>query len=279
MSPVILELSWITIRGYGLMIALGILIGGFVAKREARRRDLRALDEQFLSIAMLLAIAGFLGGKLAYVWTEDAGAWPRTLDREELAIFMRQGFVFYGTLIACILTLVLVLRHFDLPLLPSVDTLALATPLAHGFGRLGCFMAGCCYGCAADLPWSVTFTEGQGLNGVALHPVQLYEAVAELCVFLWLYRYVRPRAVFPGQVTLSYLCAYAVIRIGTELLRGDGNPLVWSWSGATRSPGTPPLGVTVSQATSLAILAACIPLSIWAKRRATPVAQGPESAS
>jgi phosphatidylglycerol---prolipoprotein diacylglyceryl transferase len=270
MFPEILELSWITIRGYGLMIAIGVLLGSLVAKREARRRGLQALDEYFLWVAMALAVAGFLGGKLVYVWTE--GEWPESLEREAIATFMRQGFVFYGMLIATVATLVLALKRLKLPLRESFDTLALGTPLAHAFGRLGCFMAGCCYGCAADLPWAVTFTEGQGLNGVALHPVQLYEAAAELLVFVWLYRSVRPRATFPGQVTLSYLCAYAVIRIGTELLRGDGNPLAWSWSSAAPTAGSAPAGITLSQATSLAILAVCVPLTIWAKRRAAPLA-------
>ena len=272
MCPEIIELPWITIRGYGLMIAIGILLGGIVAKREARRRGLHVLDEQFIWIAMLLAFAGFAGGKLAYVWTEDAGTWPSSFDKEEIAVFLRQGFMFYGTLIASLVTLALLLRHFKLPMWESIDTLALAAPLAHAFGRLGCFMAGCCYGCTADLAWSVTFTGGQGLNGAALHPVQLYEAAAELLLFAWLYRRVATRASYPGQVTLTYLTAYSVIRIGTELLRGDGNPVVWGDAAAVHTPGLAPLGMTVSQATSLAILAVCVPLGIWARRRTASVA-------
>jgi phosphatidylglycerol---prolipoprotein diacylglyceryl transferase len=93
----------------------------------------------------------------------------------------------------------------------------------HGFGRIGCFMAGCCYGIPTDRFLGVIFTDekcqAEPLN-TSLHPTQLYEATLIFCIMaaLWLFK---SRKKFDGQLFLLYLIAYAFGRGLLELFRGD----------------------------------------------------------
>ena len=98
--------------------------------------------------------------------------------------------------------------------------------LGHGFGRLGCFSAGCCYGSACSTPWAVTFKNSYAheLTGIPLntpiHPVQLYEAVLNFLNFVVLFLILRKKR-WDGQVFSFYIINYSVIRFFTEYFRGD----------------------------------------------------------
>ena len=104
-----------------------------------------------------------------------------------------------------------------------LDVMAMVTCIVHGFGRIGCFMAGCCHGTPTDHFWGVTFTheacQAKPL-GTPLHPTQLYEAtfIFLLLGALW---WLRSRKQFHGQLFLIYLIAYAAGRGVIELFRGD----------------------------------------------------------
>ena len=89
--------------------------------------------------------------------------------------------------------------------------------IGQGIGRLGCFMAGCCYGAPAVLPWAVVFPY---LGDTPRHPTQIYEAVgyAGLFIVLWL---VRKRKPFDGFVLFAYLILHGLIRFVVEALRDD----------------------------------------------------------
>src|SRR6185295_4209770 len=99
---------------------------------------------------------------------------------------------------------------------------ALAPSIALGyvFGRFGCLMNGCCYGCPTDLPWAIHFPPDHATNGVGVHPTQIYDSFLNAGLYAglaWLYRHKR----FDGQVFAAYLMTYAVLRALVESLRGD----------------------------------------------------------
>lgn len=100
--------------------------------------------------------------------------------------------------------------------------------IGHSIGRLGCFFAGCCYGKACDLPWAVTFTNPDSLApiGVPLHPTQLYSALTNLFIFIFLC-FFRGRKKFDGQLFWIYVLLYGVARSILEIFRGDfrGEPV------------------------------------------------------
>ena len=125
------------------------------------------------------------------------------------------------------------LRRHALPVWKVADITAPAIAIAHAFGRVGCFAAGCCYGIPTDAPWGVTFTNsysgtlvGVPLN-IPLHPTQLYSALGNLAIFgvlLWLYR----RKRFDGQVFWSYTVLYGIFRFAVEFWRGDPRGTMFS---------------------------------------------------
>ena len=100
-----------------------------------------------------------------------------------------------------------------------------ALPLGHAIGRVGCFLAGCCFGHPTTLPWGVAFTDPHSLVareylGVPLHPTQLYEVVANLILFFILqHMYKKPHK--NGAIVAAYVIGYGVIRFGIEFFRGD----------------------------------------------------------
>lgn len=104
-----------------------------------------------------------------------------------------------------------------------LDVMAIVTCIVHGFGRIGCFMAGCCYGIPTDSFLGVTFTDAkcqaEPLN-TSLHPTQLYEAtlIFSIMAVLWIFK---SRKKFNGQLFLLYLMTYAFGRGILELFRGD----------------------------------------------------------
>ena len=138
-----------------------------------------------------------------------------------------------------------------LPFGPLVTDLVPAVPLFHAFGRVGCFLAGCCYGIPAPAGWlGVTFSQALlAPNGVALVPVQLYEAAGCLLLFLLLDRLAR-RGWSGGQLLPVYLSLYGAFRFLLEFLRGDGARGFWG-----------PL--STSQWVALATLAAALPVLLW----------------
>jgi phosphatidylglycerol:prolipoprotein diacylglycerol transferase len=94
--------------------------------------------------------------------------------------------------------------------------------LAHFFGRIGCFFAGCCYGKYCDLPWAVTFNHHDSLapTGIPLHPTQLYEALGNLAIFLFLF-FFRKRKKHDGQLFWLYVLIYGITRSFIETFRAD----------------------------------------------------------
>jgi phosphatidylglycerol:prolipoprotein diacylglycerol transferase len=94
--------------------------------------------------------------------------------------------------------------------------------LAHFFGRIGCFFAGCCYGKYCDLPWAVTFNNPDSLapQGLPLHPTQLYEALSNMAIFLFLF-FFRKHKKYDGQIFWLYVFIYGITRSFIEIFRAD----------------------------------------------------------
>lgn len=241
------------------MIALGLLAAGAVGWALTRRAGLDF--NHFILVAVYAVALGVTGAKLAYLalnWSQiDLG---RLTEPDYLSALMGGGFIFYGGIPTGILGLWLVHRLHHIDPRPYLRLGMPLLPLAHAFGRVGCFLAGCCYGLPYDGPLAVTYPPNSlgTPAGVPLFPVQLAEAAAELVIFaalLWLY--LRGR---DGLTLLfTYLLAYGVVRFGLEYLRYDAArghflwfstsqwvslfllvavPLVWLWTRLRRRAGT-----------------------------------------
>ncbi len=218
MHPVLIRLGPLVVHTYGFFIALGFMAALGLILREARRVGMDR--ERIMDLTFYMLLAGIVASRVAYILLN-----LREFASDPLEAFKlwHGGLVFYGGFLGAAAVYFLFLRHNRMPLWKTADLLAPAVPLAHAFGRLGCFSAGCCYGGACDLPWAVTFTAPGTLApmGVPLHPTQLYEALGLLALFFVIFHVVRPRKRFDGQVFFTYTLLYAVLRFILEFFRGD----------------------------------------------------------
>lgn len=203
---------------YGFLLAVGFLIA---LKFAASRGNKEGIETQHtLDLGLYILISALLGAKLLLLLVD----WDHYSQNP--TSLLRSGGVFYGGLVAAVLTSLWFFRKHRLNTWQMTDIMAPSIALGHAVGRLGCFSAGCCYGKPTTLPWGVTFTDSyaQQIAGVPLevplHPTQLYEAGAEALIFLTLLLIAKHKK-FDGQVFWSYVALYAVARFVIEFFRGD----------------------------------------------------------
>ena len=219
MFPELFEIAGSTIYSYGVLIAIGAALGFYYTSRVAKK-ELGIDPDKIQTLAILIIVAAFVGGKF-FFYLEKPGFYFS--PPSNMLTNFRTGFVFYGSLLFVIPTVIWYFRKNKLPVLPMLDIVAITATIVHFFGRLGCFAAGCCYGVHSDGPFMVTFhheaSKAKPLHE-PLHPTQLYEATLLVSIFLilnMLKRYQR----FQGQLFLVYIAIYAIGRGVIEIYRGD----------------------------------------------------------
>jgi len=197
------------ITSFGVLVAIGALVGLWIFGRELARSG---LPSSAGDAAMAGVFGGLLGAKLLWV-AEHLGEEPfRDL------LFSRGGMSWFGGLAGGVGTALIVIWRQRVPI---VATLAAATPalaIGHAIGRIGCFLVGDDYGRPSDLPWAVAFPKGLPPTDVPVHPTQLYEAIA-LAVVAWLLIRWRRRNVPDAVVLGRYLVMAGAIRFAIEFIR------------------------------------------------------------
>lgn len=179
MKNELLKIGPFTIYGYGMMIALGILAAYLTA--EYRAKKLRFVSDQVFYLVICCVLGGFAGSKLLFWVTEwkeilaDPGFFLRT---------MGDGFVVFGGILGGILAGYLFCRIKKLDFLEYFDLVMPSVALAQGFGRIGCLLAGCCYGAETTCPIAITFRSSDfAPNHVALIPTQIYSSLLNFIHF------------------------------------------------------------------------------------------------
>ncbi len=217
MHPVLFKFGQLTIHTYGFFIALAALAGMFVARFEAKRLDLD--PDKVVDACFYVVVAAIVGSRLLYVITNIEFFISAPL---EVFKIWNGGLVFYGGFIGSALTLIAYLKIYHLPLGKMADISALALPLGHALGRIGCFFAGCCYGKICHYPWGITFKNPDSLAPlfVQLHPTQLYSSASNFLIFLMIFALRRFKK-YDGQLFWIYLAFYGINRSVIEVFRGD----------------------------------------------------------
>lgn len=222
LSPVhsiALKLGPLTLHWYGVLVALGFLLGLWNASRCAPRVGIPG--EKIADLGPWLIIGALLGARALYVisyWREQFAGQPL----REIFMIHHGGLVYYGGLVGAALACWLYTHWKRLPLWRVADVLAPGIALGYVFGRLGCLMNGCCYGRACDLPWAIRFPEDNAVGAPTfpVHPTQIYDSLLSLGLFAVLAWWFKRRK-FDGQIFSFYLLGYALTRSFVELFRGD----------------------------------------------------------
>ncbi|MDZ4661350.1 MAG: prolipoprotein diacylglyceryl transferase [Pseudomonadota bacterium] len=219
MHPLLFEYKFIKLHTYGFFIVVGFLCGLFLIRRKSKKLGWNL--ENVSDVAFWALLGGFVGGRVLYIFTR----WSEySKDPLEMFKFWEGGLVFYGGLIGGTLTLIWRAKRYKIPILQFIDLVAPSLALGHAFGRIGCFMAGCCFGqsCPADNPFAVIFTHPLSIAPLnqPLHPAQLYDAFNALTVFFIL-EFLYPRRKFLGQMFATYGILYSIGRYFVESYRGD----------------------------------------------------------
>ena len=203
---------------YGFLLAAGFLIALKVAASRGKKLGVEA--NLVMDLGLYILVSALVGAKLLLLIVD----WEHY--RHDPLSLVRSGGVFYGGLVAAVLTSIWFFRKHRLSVWKMTDILAPSVALGHAIGRLGCFSAGCCYGKPTTMPWGVTFTDpyareivGVPLN-VALHPTQLYESLVEFAIFGFLI-FLSTRKKFDGQIFWTYVALYSTARFVIEFFRGD----------------------------------------------------------
>ncbi|OGP52636.1 MAG: prolipoprotein diacylglyceryl transferase [Deltaproteobacteria bacterium RBG_13_52_11] len=223
MHPVLFHSGWLTIYSYGFMIALGIMVGLFLARRQAAREGID--PNQIVDITFYVLVAALIGARILFVLMNFKEYADNPIN---ILKIWEGGLVFYGGLVPAAAIGIWYIKRLGLPLWQVADIFAPSVAISHAFGRIGCFFAGCCYGEACALPWAVTFTDPRSLapQGIPLHPTQLYSSLSLFALFAFLVL-LRKRKTFHGELLWLYILCYSIGRFFLEFLRGDprGNVL------------------------------------------------------
>lgn len=234
MYPILFEFGPVKIYSYGLMLALAFIVATLLARSEAQRKGIN--PEKILNLSLGLVISGVLGARLLYI-LQNLSFYLRY--PQQVFMLHKGGLSFYGGFILATIYAVIFLKTAHLSVIRTLGIISPYLALGQAIGRVGCFLNGCCYGEPTDFFFAVYFP---GQN-VARHPVQIYNSLNLLLIFIIL-RILQSRKLkkvhFSGQIFLLYCLLYSVMRFFMEYLRGDNFP-VWA-------------GLTMHQLISLAII-------------------------
>jgi phosphatidylglycerol:prolipoprotein diacylglycerol transferase len=215
-DQVAFHLGAFPIYWYGVMLAVGILLGLWTSSRRAPLSGIH--KEKVADLGPWLILGAIVGARLLFVvsYREEFVGKPFY----EIFMIRHGGLVYYGGLIGASLACIIYCAVRRLPLWKMADILAPGIALGYVFGRLGCLLNGCCYGRACVVPWGVKYPGDHPTQGQLVHPTQVYDSLLNLALYIgleWLYR----RKKFDGHVFAVYLMCYAVTRSIVEIFRGD----------------------------------------------------------
>lgn len=205
------------IHSFGLMFAIALGLFIWLVQRDPSSKAI-LVDQNLIDIILFGTIIILIGGRLLYIFSN----WAAIEQWSDLLAFWNGGSSLLGCIIALLIALPRYLIKKGIPLLPFLDLLALYAPLSQALGRIGCFLAGCCYG-KQTAGWGITYTDSNSIAplGVCLHPTQLYSAFLLIMIFLILYYGVRPRMSQHGQLLCAYLILTNLERFIIDFYRGD----------------------------------------------------------
>lgn len=273
-NPIAFRIGPLAIHWYGLLIATAVLVGAFIASREAERRG--EDPEHIWNMLTLCLILGIVGARLYHVFSSPAGSIGWNYYRKhpiEIIAFWHGGFAglgIFGVIAGGVLALFLYVRRHGLSFLRWMDITSPSLILGQAIGRWGNLFNQELYGYPTDLPWAIYIDPEHRLPGLEdferFHPCFLYESLWNLAGFLFLMYVARRRGerLLDGDIVFLYLVWYPFGRVFVEALRPD------AWRVG---------GIPVAQIICAASIAASVALMAYRHQRAHPTKNEPSASS
>jgi len=214
--PVLIKLGPVSVQSWGFMLAVAVILSILGISRLFAKEGYN--KEMVLDMVIIMVISGLIGGRLLYILLYER----ELFLANPLMLFSLSGdgwggLVWYGGFLGGFLAFITYLWKKKLSFWKMADIFAPFVALGYAVVRIGCFLAGCCYGRVTDLPIGVVFPVVDDLHR---HPTQLYSSALNFILFavlLWFY----PRKKFTGQVFSLYLMGYAIYRFFVEFFRDN----------------------------------------------------------
>jgi phosphatidylglycerol---prolipoprotein diacylglyceryl transferase len=258
--PELFRIPWLNlpVHTYGAMYVTGLLVGMFVAFRQAKRHG--KYHNDILDFGFWALVGALVGARILFIIVEANYYFvehPFTeipkigISIPTIFALWKGGFVFWGGAVGGVVALVIFCKKRRLPLWQMADYCAPGLALGHAVGRIGCVAGGCCFGYAsyhldhagkviADTPFALAFPEGSIAYGsllnqakgetldlmqrlgttVPLFPVQILESIGNVMIFFVLMMLI-PIKRAHGQIVLTYFILYSIMRSIAETFRGD----------------------------------------------------------
>jgi len=213
-NPVAYTLGAISVRWYGIFIALAILVLVLWTMREVKKGANISYDTVFTA-ALVGIPAGIIFSRLLHV----VDMWDY-YSQNPGQIIGAEGLTIYGAVLGAALGIWIYSKFSKFQFGYFADLLAPGIILAQAVGRVGCIINGCCYGVTTSLPWGIIYTHPNSICplGVVTHPTTVYEIIWNLTVFGVLIK-LRGRLKPEGSLFLVYLSLYSLWRLATDFLR------------------------------------------------------------
>ncbi len=212
MYPELFSIGGLSVYSYGVFMVIAVISGYFFLVKTA---SLRGISEKSVSYFFTGAVIwGLIGARLFYVLIDIRSFVSSPL---EFFALQRGGLVFSGALLGGIGWVIYASKKRRISFLNIADITVPALALGYAIARIGCFMAGCCYGSVTDSACGVVFPG----NSHPVHPVQIYSVIASAMFAFILYRALKSSRINRGMVFALYLVLYGSFRVAIEFLRGD----------------------------------------------------------
>ncbi|MCK4353583.1 prolipoprotein diacylglyceryl transferase [candidate division WOR-3 bacterium] len=216
MYRTIFDLGPFAITSWGVMLVVAFVAGVWLAEKRAKKYNIP--KGVITDLSLVLIIAGVVGGRTAFVF-ENWGYYIQ--NPGEILKVWEGGLIFYGGLGLAILCGIIFLKKKKVKVTVGMDVVIPSVALGIFFGRIGCFLNGCCFGKPTNLPWGIVFPHDSPAGWIfnePIHPTQIYSSLAGLCIF-GILLVIERKKLFDSYLFWMFLVLYSGWRIGIDFLR------------------------------------------------------------
>lgn len=237
MHPVLFRLGRFELHAYGLMLALSFLIGIYFAMRRAEKKGVDR--NAIMDLSLIVVICAIAGSRFLYVVThldEFRGNWLDIINPfQGSGVIGIAGLSMLGGVIFSVAALFIFCHVKKISILKIGDIMAPSFAIGIFLTRIGCFLSGCCFGKACNLPWALVFPSnspaGHVNHGIAIHPTQIYSSLYGLAIF-GLLLYTERKRKFEGSVMSMFFILYGIARFLVDYVRYYEDEVVYTIFGS-----------------------------------------------